>query len=41
MKSLIPDCIAHVMSHPDHNVQLANQEEFYSYFDELLARVQQ
>lgn len=39
MKSLIPDCIAHVMSHPDHNVQLANQEEFYGYFDELLARV--
>lgn len=41
MKSLIPDCIAHVMSDPDHNVQLANQEEFYSYFDELLARVRQ
>jgi 2-succinyl-6-hydroxy-2,4-cyclohexadiene-1-carboxylate synthase len=41
MKSLIPDCIAHVMSNPDHNVQLANQEEFYSYFDELLARVRQ
>ncbi len=38
MKALIPDCIAHVMSHPDHNVQLANQEEFYSYFDELLER---
>ncbi len=41
MKSLIPDCIAHVMSHPDHNVQLANQEEFYEYFNELLARVRQ
>lgn len=39
MQSLIPDCIAHVMSHPDHNVQLANKEEFYRYFDELLDRL--
>lgn len=39
MKSLIPDCIAHIMSHPDHNVQLANPKEFYGYFDELLARI--
>lgn len=39
MKTLIPDCIAREMSHLDHNVHLANKEEFYKYFDELLKRV--
>ncbi len=39
MQALIPNCIAHVMSHEDHNVQLACKKEFYSYFDELLDRV--
>ncbi len=36
MQSLIPNCIAHVMTHKDHNVHLADKEEFYRYFDELL-----
>ena len=39
MKSLIPDCIAREMSHPDHNVHLGNKEEFYRYFDEFLLRI--
>lgn len=36
MQALLPDCITHEMSHPDHNVHLANKEEFYMYFDEFL-----
>lgn len=36
MQSLIPNCMAREMSHPDHNVHLANKEEFYNYFDEFL-----
>ncbi len=36
MQSLIPNCLAHEMSHTDHNVHLANKEEFYAYFDEFL-----
>lgn len=36
MQSLIPNCIAGEMSHLDHNVHLANKEEFYNYFDEFL-----
>lgn len=39
MQSLIPNCIAREMSHPDHNVMLGNKEEFYGYFDEFLAKV--
>lgn len=39
MKSLIPNCMAHEVSHPDHNVHLGNKEEFYAYFDEFLNRV--
>lgn len=39
MQSLIPNCIAREMSHPDHNVQLANKEEFYGYFDDFLKRI--
>lgn len=39
MQSLIPNCIAHEVSHPDHNVHLGNKEEFYTFFDEFLNRV--
>lgn len=39
MKALLPNCIACEMSHPDHNVHLANKEEFYKYFDEFLKRI--
>lgn len=39
MQSLLLNCIAHSMSHPDHNVHLANKEEFYKYFDEFLRRI--
>ncbi len=39
MQSLIPNCIANEMSHPDHNVHLSNKEEFYKYFDEFLKRI--
>lgn len=38
MKALLPNCIACEMSHPDHNVHLANKEEFYKYFDEFLKK---
>lgn len=38
MQSLIPNCLAHEMSYPDHNVHLGNKEEFYVYFDEFLKR---
>lgn len=36
MKSLIKNSMAFEMSHPDHNVMLANKEEFYGYFDKFL-----
>ncbi|MBU3143804.1 alpha/beta fold hydrolase [Clostridium sp. CF012] len=36
MQSLLPNCIAREMSHPDHNIHLKNIEEFYKYFDEFL-----
>lgn len=36
MQSLIPNCLGHEMSHPNHNVHLGNKEEFYKYFDEFL-----
>ena len=39
MQSIIPNCLAREMSHPDHNVHLANQEEFYKYFDEFLKKI--
>jgi len=39
MQSLITDCVAHEMSHPDHNVHLSNKAEFYEYFDEFLKRI--
>lgn len=39
MQSLIPNCLAYEMSHPDHNVHLGNKEEFYKYFDEFLKSI--
>lgn len=39
MQSLIPNCIAYEMSHPDYNIHLANKEEFYKYFNEFLERI--
>lgn len=36
MQSKIPHCIAFEMSDPDHNVHLANKEEFYRYFDQFI-----
>lgn len=39
MKSMLFNCIAYEMSHPDHNVHLANKEEFYGYFDEFLEKI--
>jgi 2-succinyl-6-hydroxy-2,4-cyclohexadiene-1-carboxylate synthase len=39
MQSMLSNCIAYEMSHPDHNVHLANKEEFYAYFDEFLKRI--
>ncbi len=39
MQTLIPNCFAREMSLPDHNVHLSNKEQFYKYFDELLAKV--
>ncbi|WBW95906.1 alpha/beta fold hydrolase [Oceanirhabdus sp. W0125-5] len=38
MQSLISNCVAGEMSHPDHNVHLGNKEEFYEYFDDFLKR---
>lgn len=39
MQSMIPNCLAHEVSHPDHNVHLGNKEKFYMYFDEFLKMV--
>jgi pimeloyl-ACP methyl ester carboxylesterase len=39
MQAMIPDCMPFEMSNPDHNVHLADQEEFYAYFDEFLAKI--
>ncbi len=39
MQALIPDCAAYEMAHPDHNVHLADKEQFYCYMDEFLNRV--
>lgn len=36
MQSLLSNCTAKEMSHPDHNVHLGNREEFYRYFDTFL-----
>lgn len=40
MQTLIPDCISHEVSHPDHNLYLSNKAEFYGYFDGFLKRLQ-
>ena len=39
MQSLIPNCLAYEIAHPDHNVHLGSKEEFYRLFDEFLNRV--
>jgi 2-succinyl-6-hydroxy-2,4-cyclohexadiene-1-carboxylate synthase len=39
MQSLLSNCIAYEMSHPDHNVHLAKKEEFYGYFDIFLKNI--
>ncbi|MNC29604.1 N-formylmaleamate deformylase [compost metagenome] len=36
MQSLLSDCSAFEMSHPDHNVHLGNPDEFYACFDRFL-----
>lgn len=40
MQALLPNSLAFDMSHPDHNVQHSNPEEFYGYFDQFLSRVE-
>jgi 2-succinyl-6-hydroxy-2,4-cyclohexadiene-1-carboxylate synthase len=37
MQEIMAGCVAREMSHPDHNVHLANVEEFYGYMDEFLS----
>ena len=37
MQEMLPGCIAREMTHPDHNVHLANAEEFYGVMDEFLS----
>jgi len=39
MQSLLPNCIAHEMSHSDHNVHLGNKEEFYKNFAGFLKKI--
>jgi 2-succinyl-6-hydroxy-2,4-cyclohexadiene-1-carboxylate synthase len=41
MQELLPNCIAYEMSHTDHNVHLANKEEFYEYFNEFLKKIEE
>ncbi len=36
MQSLLSNCTANEMTHPDHNVHLGNKGEFYRYFDSFL-----
>lgn len=36
MQSLMKNCLAREVSHPDHNVHLADKKAFYAYFDEFL-----
>jgi 2-succinyl-6-hydroxy-2,4-cyclohexadiene-1-carboxylate synthase len=38
MQSLLGDCTAHEVSHPDHSVHLSNKEEFYRLFDKFLLK---
>ena len=39
MQSLLQNCTAREISHPDHNVYLSNPPEFYAYFDAFLNNV--
>lgn len=39
MQSLIANCTAYEISHPDHNVHLGNKAAFYRYFDEFLSKL--
>lgn len=39
MQALLPNCQACEMTHSDHNVHLANKEEFYGYFDDFLKKI--
>lgn len=39
MQSLIANCTAYEVSHPDHNVHLGNKREFYKYFEEFLHKI--
>jgi pimeloyl-ACP methyl ester carboxylesterase len=40
MQALVSDCMAFEMSEPDHNVHLANKQEFYEFFDRFLDKVE-
>ncbi|MHC1782352.1 MAG: alpha/beta fold hydrolase [Anaerolineaceae bacterium] len=40
MKSLLLNGSSYEMSHPDHNVHLSNEAEFYGYFDEFLQKIE-
>jgi 2-succinyl-6-hydroxy-2,4-cyclohexadiene-1-carboxylate synthase len=37
MRSLLPDCMACEIAHPDHNVHLADKAAFHACFDSFLA----
>lgn len=39
MQTLIADCVAREMTHPDHNVHLTGKEQFYGHMDAFLNRV--
>lgn len=40
MQSLLSYCLAYEMKNPDHNVHIADKEEFYKYFDMFLEEYQ-
>ncbi len=40
MQSLLPDGTAFEVSHPDHNVYLSREEEFYAGFDAFLSKIE-
>lgn len=39
MQALIPDCVAYEMTHRDHNVHLADKEQFFGCMDQFLSYV--
>jgi pimeloyl-ACP methyl ester carboxylesterase len=39
MQSMIANCSAFEVSHPDHNVHLSKKEEFYGYFSRFLSGI--